>query len=106
LKLLSAADKHIRAIERSNQIMKAVLIATVAAFGLSGFALAGEGAKPTIMTDEQMAQIVAGKPAPAPGAIDVITGEGVTLLTNVTPSDFPPPVVRVRGVVDRGIVNR
>jgi hypothetical protein len=69
--------------------MKAILIATVAAFGLSGFAFAGEGTNPTIMTDAQMDQVVAGE---SRKVVIVNTGEGVILLTNGN-SNFPPPTV-------------
>lgn len=50
-----------------------------------------------------LAQLEEGdKQEPAPGAVLVETSEGATLLTSITPSDYPPPVV----IVDGEVVNR
>ncbi len=40
--------------------MRTFLLATVAAMGMTGIAIAGEAKGPTVMTDAQMEQIVAG----------------------------------------------
>jgi hypothetical protein len=38
----------------------------------------------------------------APGVVIVVTSDGAILLTNATPSDYPPPVI----IVDGEVVNR